>query len=226
MSIELRDYQSAAVYSTLEKWREEHDRLLGIAPTGSGKTIVFAYIARQRTAAGPVLVLAHRDELIDQARDKLVRAVGLSTDKEKADERASLESQIVVGSVQTLSRPDRLARFPADHFRTIIFDEAHRSLAPSYQRILRHFRAAKVLGVTATPDRGDQCSLATYYDDVAFEIGLPDMIRSNWLCPIKVKTVPLAIDISAVAMRGGDYSDEDIATALEPMLHEIAVAVS
>jgi superfamily II DNA or RNA helicase len=224
MSFELRDYQLTAVDSVLTKWRE-FDRLLGIAPTGSGKTIKFAHIASHRAATGSVLVLAHRDELLDQARDKLKRAVGLEVDKEKAEVRASLDSRVVVGSVQTLSRHDRLVRFPENHFATVIVDEAHRSLAPTYQKVLQHFRGAKVLGVTATPDRGDQRSLATYFEDIAFEISLTDMIRSSWLCPIRIKTVPLTIDLSTVGMRGGDYSDEDIATALEPVLHEIAQAV-
>jgi superfamily II DNA or RNA helicase len=224
MSIELRDYQETAVNSVLTKWTE-FDRLLGVAPTGSGKTIKFAHIARERINSGPVLVLAHRDELLDQARDKIARAVGLVADKEKADERASLESSIVVGSVQTLCRRDRLDRFPQNHFATVIVDEAHRSLADSYQRILHHFSDAKTLGVTATPDRGDRRSLGTYFEDIAFEIRLTDMIRAGWLCPIKVKTVPLKIDLSRVGMRAGDYSDEDIATALEPVLDELAGAV-
>ena len=225
MLLKLRDYQQDAVAAVLAKW-QEFDRLLGVAPTGSGKTVKFAHITKARAAAGPVLVLAHRDELLDQARDKIKRAVGIVADKEKADERATLSSRIVVGSVQTLSRRDRLLRFPENHFATVIVDEAHRTLASSYQRILERFNDAKVLGVTATPDRGDQRSLATYFEDIAFEITLTDMIRAEWLCPIKVKTVPLSIDISAVGMRAGDYSDEEIAAAIEPVLHELAQAVA
>jgi superfamily II DNA or RNA helicase len=225
MSIDLRDYQRAAVDSTLQKWGE-FDHLLGVAPTASGKTIKFAHVAAHRAASGPVLILAHRDELIEQARDKIARAVDLRADKEKAEERATLDSRIVVASVQTLSRHDRLNRFPENHFQTVIVDEAHHTLATSYQRILSHFSAAKVLGVTATPDRGDQRSLANYYQDIAFEITLTDMIRAGWLCAIRVKTVPLEIDISKVGMRAGDYSDEEIATALEPVLHELAQAVA
>ena len=116
--IQLRDYQRADVNSTIEGWNE-NDRLLGVGQTGTGKTIVFSFIAYRRLAAGPVLILAHRDELIEQARDKIARAVGLRADKEKAEERATLDSRIVVGSVQTLSRHDRLNRFPANHFQTV-----------------------------------------------------------------------------------------------------------
>jgi superfamily II DNA or RNA helicase len=127
--------------------------------------------------------------------------------------------------VQTLSRIDRLSRFPQNHFSTVIVDEAHRTLAISYQRILEHFSAAKVLGVSATPDRGDKRDLATYFEAIAFEISLTGMIKAGWLCPIRVKTIPLSIDISEVGMRAGDYSDEDIAAAIEPVLHELAAAI-
>jgi superfamily II DNA or RNA helicase len=169
--------------------------------------------------------LAHRDELIDQARDKIACAVGLVADKEKASERARLDASLVVGSVQTLSRSERLSRFPQNHFATVIIDEAHRSLAVSYQRILEYFSGAKVLGVTATPDRGDKRSLANYFEAVAFEITLTDMIKTGWLCPIRIKTVPLEIEISQVGIRAGDYSDEELATAIEPILQELAQAI-
>ena len=224
MAIELYDYQKAAVNSVLVKWAES-DRLLGVAATGAGKTIIFGSVADQRTDAGPVLILAHRDELLDQAQDNIWCAVGLVADKEKAEQRASLQSDIVVASVQTLSRRERLERFAPEHFATVIVDEAHRTPADSYLRILEYFGEAKVLGVTATPDRGDKRSLSRYYEDIAFEISLTDLIKAGWLCPIKVKTVPLTIDISSVGLRAGDYSDEELAEALEPVLRELAQAI-
>jgi superfamily II DNA or RNA helicase len=222
--MELRPYQEHSINSVLTKWKE-FDRLLGVAPTGSGKTIKFAHIANARAQTGRVLIMAHRDELIDQARDKLFKACELLTSKEKASDYADPDAGVVVGSVQTLARNSRLQRFATDHFRTVIVDEAHHTLADSYLRILNHFRSAKVLGVTATPDRGDKRDLARFYEDIAFEISLCDMIRDGWLCPIRVKTLPLEIDISEVGMRAGDYSDEEIAIALEPVLHELAQAV-
>jgi superfamily II DNA or RNA helicase len=223
-AITLRPYQQTAIDSVFRKW-SEFDRLLGVASTGSGKTITFAHIADGRTNAGPVLILAHRDELLDQAQDKIRRAVGLVSDREKADDYASFESDIVVASVQSLSRHRRLERFAPDHFATVIIDEAHHTLSDSYLTILRHFGGAKTLGVTATPDRGDKRSLSRYYEDIAFEITLSELIKAKWLCPIKVKTVPLAIDISAVGMRADDYSDEELAQALEPVLQELAQAI-
>jgi superfamily II DNA or RNA helicase len=191
----------------------------------SGKTIKFAHIANRRSQTGRVLILAHRDELLDQARDKLFKACSLLSSKEKAADYADLDAGVVVASVQTLSRDHRLQRFAHDHFRTVIVDEAHHTLAESYERILTRFDGAKVLGVTATPDRGDRRSLGRYYEDIAFEINLLDMIRDGWLCPIRIKTVPLEIDISRVGMRAGDYSEEELAIALEPLLQELAAAI-
>jgi superfamily II DNA or RNA helicase len=220
----LRLCQQQAVDATITKWRE-FKRLLGVSPTGSGKTLIFAFIAWMRLQFGPVLILVHRDELIGQTIRKLYTACGLSAAKEKADLRAGLEDQVVVASVQTLCRRDRLLRYPFNHFRTAIVDEAHRTLGPSYLEILGHFPQANVLGVTATPDRGDKQSLSNFYDGLAFEFLLTDMIREGWLCPIKVKTVPLEIDISQVGMRAGDYSEEELSRALEPVLQELAEAV-
>jgi superfamily II DNA or RNA helicase len=195
-------------------------------PRPDGKWIDILHIAQRRSQNGPVLIVAHRDELLDQAQQKIARAVGMITAKEKAELYADLSDRIVVASVQTLSRAERLNCFPANHFATVIVDEAHRTLADSYLRILQRFDQAKVLGVTATPDRGDKRSLAGFYEDIAFEITLTDMIKAGWLCPIRIKTVPLEIDISEVALRAGDYSNEDIATVLEPVLHELASAVA
>ncbi|MGA8659546.1 MAG: DEAD/DEAH box helicase, partial [Chthoniobacterales bacterium] len=221
---ELRGYQREAVAGVRKSWTQ-FSRSLGVAPTGSGKTIIFAEIAQKRLPRGRVLILAHREELIDQAIHKLYRARGLCAAKEKATERADLEAGVVVASVQTLSRRNRLERFPSDHFLTAIIDEAHHSPAETYQRVLKHVHAEKVLGVTATPDRGDLRSLGNYFEDIAFEIGLVDLIRDGFLCPIKVRTVPVEIDLSGVSIRTGDFSDQEVSQRLEPVLEQLAEAV-
>jgi superfamily II DNA or RNA helicase len=223
--ITLRPYQVDAINGVRKSW-SQCDRSLGVAPTGSGKTIIFAHITEKRLSQGRVLILAHREELIDQAIDKLHQACGLRAAKEKAADRADLDADIVVASVQTLTRRTRRDRFPSDHFATAFVDEAHHTPAESYQQILKYFRSQKVLGVTATPDRGDTRNLGSYYEDIAFEIGLVDLIKDNFLCPIKVRTVPIEIDLSNVSVRSGDFSEEEVAIALEPVLNRIAEAVS
>jgi superfamily II DNA or RNA helicase len=222
---ELRPYQLDALQGIVRSW-QQHDRTLLVQPTASGKTIVLAAVAKRRRAFGRVPVLAHTDELVSQARDKLRRTNGLESDLEKAEDRASLEAPLVVSSVQTLSRPSRLERFAPDHFRTLIVDEAHHSLAASYRRILDHFSLAKVLGVTATPDRGDKRSLAALYQDIAHEVSMVDLIRSEYLCPIRVQTVPVKIDISKVAIRAGDFSEVELAEALDPVLERVAEQIA
>jgi superfamily II DNA or RNA helicase len=221
---ELRGYQCEAVAGVFKSW-QQFDHSLGIAPTGSGKTIIFAEVAERRQPFGRTLILAHRDELINQSIDKLHQFKGLKGSKEKAQDHADYDASIVVASVQTLARKSRLERFPRDHFDTTIVDEAHHVLAETYQRILSYFRSEKTLGVTATPDRGDTRDLGRFFEDIAFEIGLVDLIKAGFLCPIKVRTVPIQIDISNVSTRAGDFSEEELAAALEPVLEQIAEAV-
>ena len=220
----LRPYQQAAHDAILEKWDAGADKLLLVLPTGTGKTIVFAAVTMDRVRQGSrVLILAHRGELLDQAADKLRKSTGLGSALEKAGS-SCLGSwfRVVVGSVQTLMRESRLQQFPADYFSTIIIDEAHHCISDSYQKVLQHFPQAKVLGVTATPDRGDMRDLGTYFEQIAYEYSLPQAIREKYLCPIKALTIPLKIDISQVGISAGDFKAGEIGTALDPYLEQIA----
>ena len=220
----LRTYQIEALNAVLSEWQGGRARTLLVLPTGTGKTIVFSAVIADRVAAGErVLVLAHRGELLDQAADKLRKSTGLMCAVEKAEE-SCLGSwfRVVVGSVQTLMRPQRLEQFPTSYFGTIVIDEAHHCLADSYQRVLTHFSGANVLGVTATPDRTDMRNLGQYFDSLAYEYTLPKAIREGYLCPIKALTVPLRLDISQVGVAAGDYKAAELGTALEPYLEQIA----
>jgi superfamily II DNA or RNA helicase len=223
--VNLRPYQQAAFDGIYRSWGEFRRTLL-VLPTGTGKTVVFAHVARHEVENGNrVLILAHRDELIRQAADKLQRATGLAAAVEKADETAADSLfQITVGSVQTLMRPKRLERFPQDYYDAVIVDEAHHCLSESYQRVLRYFDA-RTLGVTATPDRGDKRNLGTYFEDIAFEYGLRQAIADGFLCRIKAQTVPLRIDLSNVRVTAGDFNDADLGNALDPYLPQIAAAI-
>lgn len=222
--MELRPYQTEAVAAIEEEWREGRKKTLLVLPTGCGKTIVFCKIAENRVSQGDrVLILAHRDELLSQAADKLQKSTGLMTAKEKAEETC-LGSwfRVVVGSVQSMMRENRLSRFPEDYFSTIIIDEAHHCLTDSYQRVLEHFDGARVLGVTATPDRSDMRNLGQYFDSLAYEYTLPRAIKEGYLCKIQAMTVPLNIDLTGVKTQAGDYAAADVGTALDPYLEQIA----
>ena len=222
--MELRPYQQEAKDSIFEEWDKGVNKTLLVLPTGCGKTIVFAKVAEECVRRGSqVLILAHRGELLDQAADKIKTVTGLNCATEKAEETC-LGSwfNITVGSVQTLMREKRLGQFPSDYFKTIIIDEAHHCISDSYQRVLQHFPDAKVLGVTATPDRGDMRNLGEYFDSLAYEYTLPKAIKSGYLSPIKALTLPLKIDMSGVGIQAGDFKAGDIGTALDPYLHSIA----
>lgn len=228
MGQELRPYQQQARDRIHAEWDAGHTRTLLVLPTGTGKTIVFASVAADQVRAGDrVLILAHRGELLEQAADKLQRSTGLVSAVEKA-ESTCLDSwfRVVVGSVQTLQRTARLERFPRDYFGTIIIDEAHHAITDGYRRILDYFEGARVLGVTATPDRGDMRNLGEVFDSLAFEYKLTDAIKEGYLCRILAQTVPLQLDISSVTLSGGDYAVADLGTALDPYLEQIAAEMA
>lgn len=219
-----RPYQTQAREAVLREWDAGHKRTLLVMVTGSGKTIVFSRVIEACVARGErALVLAHRGELLEQAADKLRRATGLLASVEKAEQR-SLSSwfRVTVGSVQTLMRDSRLNAFPEDYFDVIVVDEAHHVLSDGYQKVLSHFPKARVLGVTATPDRGDMKNLGQYFDSLAYEYPLTRAVREGYLCRIVAQTVPLKLDISGVRTQSGDYALSDVGTALDPYLDAIA----
>lgn len=222
--MELRPYQLAAKEAIQNEWNKGVDKTLMVLPTGTGKTIVFSKLAEDCVRDGErVLILAHRGELLDQAADKLNQATGLRCAVEKA-ESSCQDSwfRVVVGSVQTLMREKRLAQFSPNYFGNIIVDEAHHCLSDSYQRVLQYFSKAKVLGVTATPDRGDMRNLGQYFESLAYEYTLPKAIKDGFLSPIKAQTIPLKLDLTSVGTQAGDFKTSDLGTALDPYLHQIA----
>lgn len=222
--MQLRPYQQEARTAIQKEWTDGKKKTLLVLPTGCGKTIVFSKVIEDRVRKGErVLVLAHRSELLDQASDKLQKSTGLKTATEKA-EQTSLGSffRVVVGSVQTLQQEKRLSKFPPDFFDTIVVDEAHHCISNGYQRVLKHFEEANVLGVTATPDRGDMRNLGSYFESLAYEYTLPKAIKEGYLTPIKALTIPLKLDLSTVKQQSGDFSTRDLGTALDPYLENIA----
>lgn len=220
----LRPYQLSAASAVESEWDSGRQRTLVVMPTGTGKTILFAKVVCNAVAQGArCLILAHREELLSQAADKIAAATGLGCAREKGEDTSVGEFfRVVVGSVQTLMREKRLARFKPDHFDVIVVDEAHHALADSYQRVLAYFSEARVLGVTATPDRGDMKNLGAYFDSLAYEYTLPQAIKDGYLCPIQALTIPIKIDLSQVGVRGGDFQADEVGSALDPYLGQIA----
>ena len=223
--MELRPYQEEAVESVFNEWNEGRKKTLLVMATGTGKTICFSSVIDREIKDGKkILVLAHRGELLEQAQDKLLKN-GIESCLEKAEStvlgKGLLDSpNVVVGSVQSMSGK-RLEKFPRDMFDTIVVDEAHHCVSKTYQKILEYFSNAKVLGVTATPSRGDQKNLATFFESTAYEYSLLDGINDNYLSDIEIQRIPLKLDITQVSINAGDFSSGEVATAIDPYLEEI-----
>ena len=210
----LRPYQQQAITAVEEALRRGVRRPLIVLPTGTGKTIVFASLIARR--GGSALVLAHRDELLRQAAEKLKVAdpmLGLAVGFVQAG-RDDTRAPVVVGSVQTLARQSRLARLPR-WFDTVVVDEAHHAGARSYQRIIDHLDGSPlILGVTATPQRSDG-RLGEVWQEVVFQRGIAEMIRAGYLADVRGVRVGLDANLDDVAQTGGDFDPDALAGALE-----------
>lgn len=205
----LRPYQQEAIAAVRERWNE-WDRELLVMATGTGKTYTAKCIMEDRLQQGSVLFMAHRDELIEQAR-----ATFGDAGKVKGPETDI--RPITVGSVQTLINRPRY-----EGFKTLIVDEAHHAVSDSYQRVLAQYSDAKVLGLTATPDRK---GLGKVFEGIAYEYGLRRAVQDGYLSPLVARTVPIDIDLSQVKTRVGDFEVTGLVEALEPYLPEIAKAM-
>ena len=239
----LRDYQVKALEAIEGAWKD-YRRIMVEMCTGAGKTILFSKLTeREVKRGGRVLILAHSEELIGQAADKLKRATGLDCEREKADEYASTTARVVVASIQTLSKDARLMAFPPGHFSLVIVDETHRILAKSYLKVVYYFHfgaeslnedwimpgpgesynpLCRLLGVTATADRGDRRNLGQIFESCVFTYGLIDACRDGYLVRPLVKTLPLKIDLKGIRTRGNDFDAQEISERLSPLLREIA----
>lgn len=222
--MKLRPYQQEAVNAVRKDWQSgEYRRVLVVLPTGCGKTVIFAAVIARAVKEGlRALVIAHREELLQQAHDKIMNAEGLDSVFEKAEKTSiGTNANIVVGSIQTLQSDKRLAKFRPDDFDVIVVDEAHHVMADSYLKVLRYFSQAKVLGVTATPDRADRKAL-TFFENTSYEYSLDLAVVQGYLVKPVAKRLPLKIDISKVRVKAGDFMADDLAEALEEYLVEIA----
>ncbi len=225
MTISLRPYQSDAAAAVFSSWQAGYRAPLIVLPTGAGKTITFAEVARR--IPGRVLVIAHRRELITQAADKIEAVTGIRPGIEMGDLRAKASDRIVIATVQGLARGRRIEGEP---FELVIVDEAHHALGDNqYGTVLEAIAAPKLLGVTATPYRADKKALADIFDDSPYSLGVLDLIDlakktdgREGLVDVHVKTLPLKIDLRNVHVRQGDFVESEVADAIEPMLDGLA----
>jgi len=234
--MKLREYQEGSIKGIFHAF-VQYDSTLLVLPTGCGKTVVFAELIR-RVQPQRVMVLAHRQELISQAREKIEAIAGVECEIEMADMTAMTSmfgmTPVVVSTVQTQisggTGTERMRRFDPMEFGLLIIDEAHHAASSSYRRIIEHYRQnpnLKVLGVTATPDRTDEIALGEIFESVAFDYEIIDAIHGGYLVPIDQQFVTVSdLDFSRVRTTAGDLNGADLAALMEQEknMQEVAAA--
>lgn len=222
----------------------QFNRVLAEASTGAGKTTIFAAIVQDFVSAGSrVLVIVNRERLVVQAAERIQKQTGLDVDIEMAGEHASPHAQVVVASVQTLMRINRLTGFSDFHFQLVICDEAHHVKAAGWVRILLYFQLGahtlaeewkapakgehyeshcKILGVTATPEE----DLGHFFEHAIEPYGLIQAVEDGWLVPPVMKCLPLKIDLRGLragrTVNGSDLKPNELEARLIPVLEALA----
>ena len=238
--MKLRKYQHEVADSVFAAWKDGAKSTLVVMPTGTGKTVVFASIIK-RMFPKRVLVVAHRQELIWQARDKIQKVTGLTVDVEMGEHKARMEgdllkprAHVVVATIQTLTSggdgAGRMGRFDPMHYGAVVIDEAHHAPGASYRKFIAYCQTnpnLKVLGVTATPDRADEEALGQIFETVAYDYEILDAIKDGWLVPIEQQMVSIeSLDFSTIRTVAGDLNQADLDAVMtsEKNLHGIASA--
>lgn len=223
----LRDYQQEAgdlawhLYHGPKDGKGPFPRQLIVMGTGAGKTVTFADMVR-RFHPGRTLILTDQRELIDQAVAKVRATTGIFADVEQGQRFASTEAKCVVATVQTMKTRIAAGKYPPDHFALVVCDECDRAVAPQWQAILNHFdKHAKVLGVTATPDRADKRDILEYFRHLTYEMPMRELMIRGYLSRIVVRECPLKIDISDVQRIAGDLNPDQLGKALEKVFGAI-----
>ncbi|CAB4142576.1 SSL2 DNA or RNA helicases of superfamily II [uncultured Caudovirales phage] len=212
MAISLRPYQKEALDAILQNDAKGISKQLVVLPTGAGKTILFSQLPIIRPNTIPMLVLAHRAELLEQAKEKILASnPHLTVEIEQADRKAG-HADVVVASVATLGRNNtpRILEYPKDYFKAIIIDEAHHAAAQSYRRVIDYFNSPYILGVTATPQRSDSTRLTDVFQEIVYYKSIQDLIEDGWLSPLVGYRVKTKTDITKVEIQHGEYNQSQL----------------
>lgn len=235
--VSLRPYQLECIKTTIEEFQKGYRRQAVSLPVGSGKTVIFANLIKSLPAPNGIsrkaLVLAHREELLLQARNQITRfAPELSVAIEQGSSLADPNADVIVASVPTLGRiisgTNRLQKFDPQDFKCIIVDEAHHSVTDTYMRIMEHFgvldgRHPHILlwGCSATLSRYDEFALGDVYEKVIYHKDIKSMIDEGWLCPFETYQIITHTDLSSVKKRD-DFDTAALSLAINtPMRNDL-----
>jgi ATP-dependent helicase IRC3 len=214
MKPELRPYQLDALKAIKTKYEQRITRQLVALPTGTGKTVLFASLPSYFPQFGKMLVLAHTEELVEQAVKKIQYwNPSLKVGREMAEHQCSPFDQVVVGSVPTLGRVKSTRKFKFDRslFNIIVIDEAHHSVANTYLRICEHFGLREpnnrklLLGVTATPNRPDHQGLSQVFQEIVYEMDIRKAINDGWLADLRGYRIRSNVSLDSVDVDEGDF---------------------
>ena len=228
MSIALRPYQEEALSSISTNLENGINKQLVVLPTGAGKTVIFSHLPKFLSTSLPMLVLAHRGELLIQAQEKILWSnPQLDVQIEKAELHADM-CDVVVASVPTLGRAEseRILKYPKDYFKTIVIDEAHHAAAPTYRRIIDYFNYDLLLGVTATPQRSDSVRLTDVFQEIVYYKTIQDLIQDGYLCRLVGYRVKTDTDISEVETNNGDYIASQLEEAINTPIRNASVVAA
>lgn len=218
MTISLRNYQANAIDKIVEAFKKGVGKQLIICPTGSGKTIIMAALAKQ--LGKRTLLLAHREELITQAEEKF-KLVWPEADCGicMADQNDP-NKQVVFGSVQSCSRDRRLQQLKENDFELLLIDEAHHGNSPSYQRIIRELgfagasKSKLMVGVTATPMRSDNKELGDVFEEIPYSLSIGTLIKAGYLSPLVGRRVLTRTSLEGIHTRAGDFAIGELSEAV------------
>lgn len=235
----LRPYQEECLCAIGDNINAGNRLQVIVLATGLGKTVIFSHLPHGVKKAGKkTLILAHREELLEQAKNKIEAIspdlrIGIEQGKNIADHT---EDDVIIASVATLGRKDseRIQRFNPEEFGLIIIDECHHAVASTYQNILEYFGANKqkglvgkhpvVLGVTATPNRADNEGLDQIFDLKTFEFNIIDGVKAGYLAKIKAYSIFTDVSLKDVKTRAGDFAIDQLSDAVNnPKRNELVV---
>ena len=228
--MKLRYYQKEALNAIIDKYNKGVKKQVLVMATGSGKTILFCQLAPMFKKLGKkTLILAHREELLIQAKEKLLMVdPNLKVEIEQGNNWASDDFDVLIASAPTLGREgsERIKRFNPDEYGVIICDESHRAISATFINILKYFRCYKddkefddndklLLGVTATPSRGDGVGLDKVFDEVVYSYDIRKGIEDGFLSDIKAYSVRTQSDLTGVGTSMGDFVISELAGAID-----------